>query len=118
MIAEVQEVKTHPFPGVTVVDRFPAGYRRPLQQGDHFRYSEDCGLGDQVFEVVVVTAASALVRTAAAVTHQYLAKVMKTRTVNGQKFKVDMGEVRMVEFSVPQRAYQISRGAMVEVVSQ
>lgn len=111
------EVRSHPFPGVTIVDRFSSGgRRRPLQQGDRFRYSQDCEMGEQVFEVVAVTAASALVRSMGKNHVERVMRVKKTRVVNGQKFKVDTGEERLVEFDVPQRPFQISRYAQVEVV--
>lgn len=91
-------------------------YHPELQVGQHFVLDERCQDGGTVYEVIRVSPCSALVRPARKTTYTYVGKIKKTRVVDGQKFKVDTGKTKLVEFSAPAGSFTISRCASVVLV--
>lgn len=95
------KIRTHPFPGVTIIDTVATGHRE-LQAGDLFTYPPDCGDGDTTYEAVSVTSASAFVRA--------------QRRVPKEIIDQHTGEVR--SFETAARGFQISRHSFVTLVER
>ncbi len=109
---KLREVVSRPFPGVTIIDRIPENDSL-LVEGERFRMEP----GDPaVWEVLRVTSGSALVRREGKQKFSYDARVYKTKSIRGRKYKVDTGETRAVEFSRPETGMLISRRSVVERV--
>lgn len=104
----------------------PPRFHPELQVGQHFVLPPDCegegvpganwGPPGTTYEVIRTSPCSALVRPARKRTTTYIGKVMKTRSVNGVKFKVDTGKTKLVEFTEPLVGFTISRCSSVVLV--